>query len=110
MTRAVEIRGYNLAPGSRPEFHRLVSELAIPMLRRWSVDVVAYGPSLHDDTSYYLIRAYADRSERQRSQDAFYGSDEWRQGPREPIVALIESYTSVVLELDDAAIESLRGR
>ena len=28
---------------------------------------------------------------------AFYGSDEWRQGPREAILALIESHVSVVL-------------
>ena len=28
------------------------------MLRRWKVDVVAYGPSLHDSDSYYLMRAF----------------------------------------------------
>ena len=106
--RAVEIRSYNLKPGSRPEFHRLASELAVPMLRRWKIDVVAHGPSPHDDISYYLIRAYPSMAERQRSEDAFYGSDEWRQGPRESILALIDSYTTVVLELDDAAVKSLR--
>jgi hypothetical protein len=46
------------------------------------VDVVAHGPSPHDETSYYLIRQYADLAERQRSQDAFYGSDE--SGARGP--------------------------
>ena len=106
--RAVEIRSYNLKPGSRPEFHRLASELAVPMLRRWKIDVVAHGPSPHDDTSYYLIRAYANVADRQRSEDAFYGSDEWRQGPRESILALIDSYTTIVLDLDDAVVESLR--
>jgi hypothetical protein len=78
------------------------------MLRRWNVDVVAHGPSPHDETSYYLIRQYADLAERQRSQDAFYGSDEWRQGPRDAILALIESYTTIVLELDAAAVDGLR--
>jgi len=106
--RAVEIRSYNLKPGARPEFHRLATEVAVPMLRRWNVDVVAYGPSPHDDTSYYLIRAYASLDDRQRSQDAFYGSDEWRQGPRDAVLPLIDSYTSVVLDLDDAAVKSLR--
>ena len=28
----------------------------------------------------YLIRSYSGLEERQRSQDAFYSSDEWRQG------------------------------
>jgi len=105
---AVEIRAYNLRPGARAEFERLVREEAVPMLRRWDVDVVAHGPSPHDETTYFLIRAYADLADRQRSQDAFYGSDEWRDGPREQVLALIESYTSVVLALDDGAVQSLR--
>jgi hypothetical protein len=86
----------------------LVTELAIPMLRRWSVDVVAFGPSPHDDVSYVLMRAYASLDDRQRSQEAFYASDEWRQGPREEILSHIESNTSVVLELDPVTIAALR--
>ena len=108
MSRFVEIRSYNLKPGSRDEFHRLVAELSIPMLERWRVDVVDYGPSLHDADSYFLIRAYDSLEDRQQSQDRFYGSEEWRQGPREPILALIESFTSVVLEMDDATVRGLR--
>lgn len=106
--RAVEIRAYNLRPGTRDEFDRVARDEAIPMLLRWDVDVVTFGPSPHDETSYFLIRAYANLAERQRSQDAFYGSDEWRDGPREKVLALIESYTSVVLHLDDATIRGLR--
>ena len=108
MSRFVEIRSYNLKPGSRDEFHRLMTEQSMPMLERWQVDVVDYGPSLHDTDSYFLIRAYDSLEDRQQSQDRFYDSPEWRQGPREPIVALIESYTSVVLEMDDAAVRGLR--
>jgi hypothetical protein len=108
MSRFVEIRSYNLKPGSRDEFHRLMTEQSMPMLERWRVDVVDYGPSLHDADSYFLIRAYDSLEDRQQSQDRFYDSPEWRQGPREPIVALIESYTSVVLEMDDAAVRGLR--
>ncbi len=78
------------------------------MLKRWNVDVVAYGPSLHDADSYYLIRAYASLSARQQSQDAFYGSAEWRQGPRDAILALIESHTSFVIEMEEGALENLR--
>jgi NIPSNAP len=106
--RAVEIRAYNLKPGARAEFDRLAREQAVPMLRRWDVDVVAFGPSPHDETSYFLIRSYADLADRERSQDAFYGSDEWREGPREEVLALIESYTSVVLMLEDDAVDRLR--
>lgn len=108
MSHFVEIRSYNLKPGVRERLHQMMLEQALPMLERWSVDVVAYGPSPHDQDSYYLIRAYPSLAAREQSQDAFYGSDEWRSGPREPILALIESYTSVVLELDDATLQGLR--
>ena len=36
------------------------------MLQRWGVDVVMFGPSLDDEDSYYLIRAYPSLEERQR--------------------------------------------
>ena len=79
------------------------------MLARWKVDVVAYGVSLHDDRSCFLVRAYESLEHRQASQDAFYGSAEWKEGPRGAILSLIESYTTVVLEMDDAAVETLRS-
>ena len=107
-THAVEIRSYALKPGTRDAFHRLMSDEAIPMLRRWQVDVVAHGPSPHDADAYYLIRRYRDLAERATSQDAFYGSTEWREGPREAILALIDTYTSIVLPLDDEGIAALR--
>ena len=108
MKKLVEIRSYNLKPGSRPEFHRRMLEQAIPMLQRWKVDVVGFGPSPHDRDSYYLIRCYEGLEERERSQDTFYGSAEWREGPREGILVHIDSYTSIVLELEDSVVDELR--
>jgi hypothetical protein len=95
--RMIEIRSYNLKPGTRDQFHKLFVEQSLPMLKRWKVEVVSYGTSFHDEDSYYLMRAYSSLEERQKSQDAFYGSDEWRQGPRESILALIINYTTVVV-------------
>jgi len=108
MIHCVEIRSYNLKPGTREEFNRLFFEHALPLLQRWNVDVVANGPSLHDENSYYLIRRFDSLSHRQESENAFYGSDEWRKGPREQILALIEGYTEVVLELDEVTVQGLR--
>lgn len=109
MHRIVEIRSYNLKPGTRANFHKLVIEYSIPMLKRWQMDVVAYGPSVHDEDSYYLIRSFASLEAREQEEDAFYGSDEWRQGPREAILALIESITTVVIEIDEATLQGLRA-
>jgi hypothetical protein len=108
MNHFVEIRSYNLKPGTRDEFHRLFLEEAFPMLQRWEVDVVAYGPSLHDQDSYYLMRRFDSPAHREESENAFYGSDEWRQGPREAIIALIEKYSEIVLALDEPTVEGLR--
>jgi hypothetical protein len=107
-TAAVEIRSYNLKPGTRERFHRLFLTDALPMLRRWKIDVVGYGPSRHDQDSHYLMRSFPNVEARARTEDAFYASDEWRQGPREAILACIESYTTVVIRMDEAALRGLR--
>jgi hypothetical protein len=107
--RVLEIRSYNLKPGTRDEFHRLFLEEARPMLQRWKVDVVAYGPSTHDADSYFLMRSFPSLAERQRSEDAFYGSDEWRKGPREQVLARIVSYTTVTIPVDEATLKGLRA-
>jgi NIPSNAP len=108
MKKLIEIRSYNVKPGGRDEFHRLVSQECLPLMKRWNVDVVAFGPSPHDSGSYFLIRAYESLADRQSSQDVLYGSAEWRQGPREAVLALIESDTTIVLTLEASVVDSLR--
>jgi hypothetical protein len=106
--RVVEIRSYNLKPGTRDSFHQLFLKEALPMLKRWKVDVIAYGPSLHDQDSYFLMRSFTGVDIRQKEEDAFYGSEEWVKGPRERVLAGIDSYTTIVIELDEATIRGLR--
>jgi hypothetical protein len=108
-TRLVEIRAYNLKPGTRDRFHSLFVSQALPMLKRWNVDVVSYGPSPHDANSYFLMRGYPNLEERQKSEDAFYGSEEWTKGPREAILACIESYATIVIPVDAATLHGLRN-
>jgi hypothetical protein len=104
----LEIRSYTLKPGTRERFHQRFERESLPMLRRAKVDVVAYGPSLADHDSYFLMRAYPSLEERQRSEDAFYGSDEWRNGPRAAVLADIDTYTTVVIRVDAATLRALR--
>ncbi len=107
MQRCVEIRVYNLKPATRSEFHRLMRD-AVPLQRRFGVDVVCYRASPHDADSYCLIRAYNDLADHSRSQDSFYASADWRDGPRAAVLALIENHASVVIELPEHAIDALR--
>lgn len=108
MALLVEIRSYNLKPGTRQEFYRLFVERSLPMLKRWKVDVVRYGSSPHDEDTYYLMRAFPSLEDREQSEDTFYGSDEWKLGPREAILALIENYTTIVLEMEKSIVDALR--
>jgi ketosteroid isomerase-like protein len=107
--RLLEIRSYNLTPGARERFHNLFVRESLPLLRRWNVDVIAYGRSLHDTDSYFLMRAFSSIDERDRIEQAFYDSAEWRDGPRADVLAMIESYTTVVIDADDGTVRGLRG-
>jgi hypothetical protein len=108
MSHFIEIRSLNIKPGTREEFHRLYVEEALPLLQRWNFDVVAHGPSLHDENTYYVIRRFESLAQRDEMEDGYYASDDWRKGPREAMIALIESYTDIVLELEDVTVEGLR--
>jgi hypothetical protein len=108
MNHFIEIRSLNLKPDRREEFQRLYIEEALPLLKRWKFDVVAYGPSLHDENSYYVIRRYDNLAQREQMEDAYYASDDWQKGPREAMLALIENYTDVVSEVDEVTVQGLR--
>ena len=108
MESVIEIRSYSLRPGMRERFHALMAQQGIPLLQRWQIAVVAFGPSLHDETSYCLIRVFASLAALESSEEAFYGSEEWRQGPREAILACIERYTDVVLPAHAQLLDTLR--
>src|SRR5687768_11154390 len=110
MNHLIEIRLLNLKASTRNEFHRLYIEEALPLLKRWNFDVVAHGPSLHDESTYYVIRRYDSLAQREQMEDVYYASDNWQQGPRERILALIENYTDIVLEVDDVTVHGLRIR
>src|SRR5687768_18222088 len=108
MNSMIEIRSLHLKPGSREDFHQLYIEVALPLLKHWNFDVVAHGPSLHDENMYYVIRRYDSLAQREQMEDAYYASDDWRKGPREAMLALIESYTDIVFELDEVTVHGLR--
>ncbi len=108
MKRLIEVRSYKLKPGAAAAFHKAAVSSAIPLLREWGADIVAFGPSAHEADTYFLVRAYRDLADLKAKQDAFYGSDAWKQGPREAIVPLVASYLNTVLWLSPEAIDDMR--
>ncbi len=93
----IEILTLSLKPNMREKFHQLYVTRSLPLLKKWSINVLAHGPSIHDENSYYVIRLFKSLDDRQKSEDAFYSSNDWRTGPRESILALIEHDSYIVV-------------
>ena len=110
MNHFIEIRSLNLNPNTRDQFHRLYIEEGLPLLKRWNFDVVAHSPSLGDKNTYYVIRHFDSLAQREQMEDTYYASDDWRKGPRERILALIENYMDIVLEVDEVTVQGLRKK
>lgn len=93
-----EIRIYKLKENKTAVFYNTFTEQSLPMMQRWNVDVVDYGFSVVDQNSFYLIRKYESIEHRKESQEAFYGSKEWINGPEKAIMDCIESYNTSVVD------------
>ncbi|WP_423603103.1 NIPSNAP family protein [Sphingomonas sp. MS122] len=104
MTGVIEIRSYELKANAQAAFETLFIEEVTPLLAAWGHRIVFAGRSLHGDDSFVLIRAYDSEDHRRASQDSFYASDEWRSGPREALLSMIDRFTSSVLPIADEAL------
>ncbi|MBE1461762.1 NIPSNAP family protein [Kibdelosporangium phytohabitans] len=96
----LEIRTYRLKPGTTGDFVATMRDEVAPLLAEAGIRVVDSGASLVREDGHeeaYLIRAFDSVEQRDELESAFYGSDIWRQGPREAIVSRIESYHTIVL-------------
>lgn len=110
MTQLIEIRTWRLHPGALPTFRDVLVREVLPLLAAHGHDVVAHGGTRHEEESCFLVRAYTDHADLKARQDAFYGSAAWRQGPRERLVAHIDTYLATLLWLGDDAVDDLRRR
>lgn len=101
-----EIRTYRLRPGTGEEFVRVMREESLPLLEKAGIAVVAGGLSRVAEDGHeeaYLIRSFASVEERDRQEEAFYGSEAWHDGPREAILSRIECYHTIIVEPGDLA-------
>jgi hypothetical protein len=108
----LELRTYRLVPGTRDEFVRLMRDVSVPLLERHGIRVVDCGASLVAEDGHeeaYLIRAFPSLDAHAEQEARFYESDEWRNGPREEILACVEQYHTIVLEVSGEAVEALSG-
>ncbi len=104
-----EIRIYKLKENTAAEFNKVFTEQSLPMMKRWKVNVVDYGFSLIDKNSFYLIRSYENLEQRKESQDAFYGSNEWIDGPEKQIMSCIDTYNTTIVDSEKLNIEKIEA-
>jgi quinol monooxygenase YgiN len=109
MRRLLEIRTYRLKPGTLAAFHDAMHDLAVPMIRSAGMDVVAYGKSDHEEETYFLIRSYASRESLEAEQATFYGSSQWRDGPRSALVDRIDAYVNTLVWISTLGVEDIRA-
>jgi hypothetical protein len=91
---------FTVQPGRREEFDRISRESTIPMMRRWGIDVVSYGPALNDEDGYVLLRVFASEEERVGLQERFYASEEWTENYEKPVMEMIADYRTAVLPVE----------
>jgi len=108
MKNIIEIRSYQLKPGTGLQFHQLLHEKSLPLLAAAGIDVVLATASLQTQDAYLLVRAFESLSHCEQSQQAFYASAAWQNGPRASILACIESFNTFALVADASLIEILR--
>jgi hypothetical protein len=105
-----EIRIYKLKENKATEFNTVFTEQSLPMMKRWKVNVVDYGFSLIDKDSFHLIRSYENLEQRKESQEAFYGSDEWINGPEKAIMRCIDTYNTSVVDSEKLIINKANSK
>ncbi|MDP9423703.1 MAG: NIPSNAP family protein [Pseudomonadota bacterium] len=106
--RVVEFRLFRLHHGRREEFAARFKSQLLPLHQRVGIDVVTWGPSLHDLDSFYVVRAHPSVETRQEAMDAMFGSDEWLMNQEEEVLGMIESYNTCVIEACEPLIEAMR--
>lgn len=98
MNSLIELRVYTLKPGTRAAFQQRFEQQVLPMLERFGIEVVRAGPSLHDELSFHLVRRFPSLAEREAQLARFYGSDEWQTQHDAASMAMIETYSTCVVE------------
>jgi hypothetical protein len=67
----LEIRTYRLKTGSEKAFHPVVAAQSVPLLQRFGIDVVRFGPSEQSEdgfVDYVLVRAFDSHASREEQE------------------------------------------
>jgi hypothetical protein len=105
----LEIRLFQLHPGTRDEFHRISRDGTIPLMRRMGITVVAHGASLNNENGYFLLRAFPSEEQRIAQGKAVYETPEWTEKYDTVVMGMIAGYDTAVLPIAPLAVQQLLG-
>ena len=103
----LEMRFFKVQPGTRAEFDRISREGTIPMMRRYGINVVDFGPMLNDEDGYYLLRAFRSEEDRVEKSQAIYATTEWEENYDAPVTSMISDYRTAVFPATHALAPAL---
>jgi hypothetical protein len=106
--RVVEFRLFRLHHGKREEFAARFRDRLLQLHQRHGIELVTWGMSLHDQDSFYVVRAHPSVDLRERALDSMFGSAEWLMNEEEAVLGMIESYNTCVVEACEPLIEAMR--
>jgi hypothetical protein len=104
----LEVRIFRVHHGRRNELLDRFRDQLLPMLKRHGVEPIHYGPSLHDDDSVFLIRAWPSVAERQEKLDAMYGGADWLMNQEQQVLDMIDTMDTCVFGADEWLIGAIQ--
>lgn len=103
----LEIRLFTLRSGTREEFDRISRDGTIPLMRDLGIDVIAHGPSLNNESGYFLMRAFPSETERVERSQAVYATAEWEAKYDAAVMGMIDDYDTTVLPVTPDVLSRL---
>ena len=103
----LEMRFFTVKSGTREEFDRISREGTIPMMRRYGINVLDFGPMLNDEDGYFLLRAFRSEDDRVEKSQAIYATTEWEENYDAPVSAMIADYRTAVFPATRALAPAL---
>jgi acyl-CoA synthetase (AMP-forming)/AMP-acid ligase II len=110
MSLLLEMRLFSVRPGTRDTFHRISHEGTVPLMRRFGIHVLAYGPALNNDDTYYLLRAFTTEEQRKEQARILYASPEWENNFDAEVMGMIDDYRITVMPATPALVAELAAQ
>jgi heme-degrading monooxygenase HmoA len=78
----VEVRSYRIKPGRREEFIKFFETRAVPAQRTHGIKIIGPFLDVENPNKLVFLRSFPTLEERDRTKEAFYGSELWKNGVR----------------------------